>query len=153
MDMLVRLSRQRVCVELKYKKVRCNILVDDERFDLNEDGAKDYGSHDFIKDIMRIEHFIQSGQSTKGHAILLTNDARYWNSPKKANPIDRDFHLIEGRVLHGRLSWAAHAGEGSMKKRKEPIQIRGRYTLNWRDFPSQSSLGCPAFRYLQVEIT
>ncbi len=39
-----------------------------------------------------------------------------------------------------------------MKGYEEPIVLRGRYRLNWRDFPSEHVLGCPSFRYLHVEI-
>jgi hypothetical protein len=101
---------------------------------------------------MRIESFIGDDRNAKGHAILVTNDSSYWTASQKPNPIDPDFHLVQDRVLHGRLTWAPHAGEGSIKGYEEPLVLRGHYRLNWRNFPSQDTLSCPPFRYLHVEI-
>jgi hypothetical protein len=151
-DMLVRFESQIEYVELKYKTVQCDLRVEGERFKLKRGAAKDQGSYSFIKDIMRIESFIGDDRTGRGHAILVTNDSSYWTPSQKANPIDPDFHLIQDRVLHGTLTWAAHAGQGSMKGYEEPLVLRGRYRLNWLDYPSQVKLGCPAFRYLHVEI-
>jgi len=151
-DMLVRIGDHIEYVELKYKTVQCDFRVGSERFRLKRGAAKDQGSYSFIKDIMRIESFIGDDRTAKGHAILVTNDSSYWTASQKLNPIDPDFHLIQDRVLHGRLTWAPHAGEGSKKGYEEPIALRGHYRLNWRDFPSEHILGCPTFRYLHVEI-
>jgi len=139
-------------IELKYKKTKCDVIVNDERFLLKHQGANDQGASDFIKDICRIEAFVDVTSASEGFAILLTNDRSYWRDSFKPTAIDREFKLTEGREIHGTLSWLTSAGSGSLGKREASLHLRGRYRLQWRDYSDLSVLGVKPFKFLCVHI-
>ena len=146
---------QETAVELKYlsRKIECE--YNGEWFALREQGAQDIIRYDFLKDVERIESTVQSPVAKRGFGILLTNDPLYWDRTRsrKANPIDADFHIYDGRVVTGELAWSDSAGEGTTKNRKQPINLSGSYNLDWRDYSEVTGTGSyRRFRYLVVAV-
>ena len=57
LDILVILNGKWIPIELKYTTKRCIKTINDEVYVLKEQGAKDQGCYNYLKDIMRIEEF------------------------------------------------------------------------------------------------
>lgn len=152
-DLRVRNASETLFGELKYKTAAATLEVNGEPFRLKQQGAQDQGKYDFIKDIARLEEFTRGRPAMTGFAILLTNDASYWNERRKADAIDAAFALTEGRELSGTLSWASHASIGSTKGREMPVKLRGRYVAEWRDYAATSLAGRSRFRYLAFRVS
>lgn len=146
---------QKTAIELKYLSRRIESKHNSEMFRLREQGAQDIIRYDFLKDVARVESTVQSSVAKRGFAILLTNDPLYWDRRRlrKANPVDADFHVYDGRVVNGELAWSDSAGEGTTRGRKEPINLIGSYNLRWRDYSEVPGTGnFPQFRYLAVAV-
>lgn len=146
---------QETAIELKYLSRKIESKHNGERFTLKEQGAQDIIRYDFLKDVARVESTVQSSVAKRGFAILLTNDPLYWDRRRlrKANPVDADFHVYDGRVVSGELAWSDSAGEGTTKGRKEPINLISSHSLRWRDYSEVPGTGnFPQFRYLAVGI-
>lgn len=145
------LGRNRFALELKYLCKRLSAQHGDEGFTLRDRGAKDQGRYDVCKDIKRMEDYAnQTGHPTG--VLVLSNDPAYWSKRRRTDANDAGFDLSDTRALSGMLQWAELAGPGTTKTREKALDIRGEYTLTWRDY---SDLGRPAsrFRYLWVPIT
>ena len=151
-DMLARHDSRTTYFELKYKTALTQTTHGTEPFRLKRQGAQDQGKYDFLRDIARIETFVQRDPGSLGFAILLTNDPSYWTSRLKVDSIDAEFELSDQRTLTGTLSWSSTAGAGSIKGREAPISLRGRYRVEWRDYPGPRLPGCQPFRYLCFRI-
>jgi len=130
-------------IELKYKTKRSQYALGEERFDLQNHGAQDFGRYDYLKDIERLEGLISEGFCPFGYAIMLTNDDYYWKG-KGSDTMDAAFRIGDGQTVRGTLQWA-DSGRPWLKGRRENIVLRGTYAFSWRDY---SDLG---FRYLVVE--
>lgn len=150
-DLVVTIKPYTYFIELKYKTSKTVVNHNDELFELKQQGAKDQGSYDFLKDIQRIEQSSHNNKFYKGFAILLSNDPKYWNRNPRKNGIDRQFWLIPNRTLEGRLSWEAHAGKGSITNREDPIELLNQYRVNWISYSNLGSF--EEFKYLVAEIT
>lgn len=151
-DILTRHNGQTTFFELKYKTLAFNLEHDGEFYNLKNQGAQDQGAYDFLRDIARIESLVEAPPNSSGYAIILTNDPRYWTPGLKANPIDADFRLLDGRILSGTLAWAKHAGFGSIKGRESAITLRRDYSIRWLQFSELNSLRKSIFRYLCLHI-
>lgn len=155
LDLLVTLNGIRTAIEMKYLLAGLRASHDGELFDLPQQSANDISRHDVVKDITRVEAIIADGYADFGCVLVLSNDRGYWQPPARADCIDADFRLHEGRVLAGSLAWAPRAGAGTTKGRDTPLQLAGRYTCHWRDY-SRVSLpdsGAAVFRYLLMPAT
>jgi hypothetical protein len=75
--------------------------------------ANDISRHDVIKDITRVEAMVADEFADRGCVLVLTNDRSYWQPSTRADAIDAEFRLHEGRILQGTASWAARAGAGT----------------------------------------
>lgn len=149
LDILVKDQQALICIELKYKTEVYKESVDGEAFDLLYQGAQDIARYDFLKDIQRLEQY---HGMTKGYAIFLTNDRKYWEPSRYLNTIDAEFRIHEGRFLQGSFSWAKRAGEGTIHGRKEKIRLKGKYTLHWEDYSEVDEKPNGKFRYLLIAI-
>lgn len=141
-----------LAVELKYKTRALSVQLGDERFTLKNQSAQDIGRYDFIKDIQRLEQIISSRENIIGYAILLTNDSAYWTRSRVSRPVDADFRLQEGRILHGTLSWGEGASEGTKRTREKSLELGGTYKVHWEDYSRPSTEGYGTFRYLAIEV-
>src|SRR5260370_37035911 len=55
-------------IELKYKTRKLDAVHDGEEFHLANQGAQDIGRYDFVKDVGRLERFVESHANTVGYA-------------------------------------------------------------------------------------
>ena len=118
-------------IELKYPTKTGVIVHEDEEFRLRDQSAQDLGCYGFCLDIPRLEGIVENGRARDGYAILLTNEHLYWNRPNKADGNDADFVLHQDREITGRLSWKLGTSASTLKGRETPIEIRGRYRVQW----------------------
>ena len=139
-------------IELKYLTRSGVIVQGDEEFRLRDQSAQDLGRYGFCLDIARLEGIIQSGKARNGSAVLLTNEPLYWNRPSKPDGNDADFVLYENREITGTLSWGPRTSASTLKGRETPLEIRGRYRAEWREFSDPPGTGYTRFRYLLVSV-
>lgn len=116
---------------------------------MRNQAAQDLGRYDFLKDIARIERYVETHPGSEGYVVLLTNDPTYWKQSKKAHSIDAAFRIHEGRSITGELAWGTEASQGTMKARESAIQIRASYESAWHDF---SHIDQELFRYIEIHI-
>lgn len=132
-------------LELKYKTKFLTTQINNEQFELKNQGAQDIGRYDFLKDISRLETWCDQGRIKIGYAIILTNDHSYWTPPTR-DTVDKEFR-IHNRSISGKLSWGDEASAGTMKSRERPIALRSKHSIEWNDSPH------PDFKYLLLKIT
>jgi len=149
-DLVVRRNGVVHGIELKYLKKQFKFDHPNEIFRLKSHGAPDQRRYDVLKDIQRLERFNELFRGSS-FAIVLTNDPTYWNGGVTGNTIDADFRLNHGRVVNGELSWAKHAGAGSIKGREPTISLAGTYELRWADYSLLPGVA-GAFRHLCIEV-
>ncbi|MFM8331220.1 MAG: hypothetical protein ACKN9T_05985 [Candidatus Methylumidiphilus sp.] len=143
---------QALAVELKYKTRRLLLQHAGEDYILKQQGAQDTGRYDFLADVARLERFVLAGRATAGCAILLTNDRSYWSESARHGTVDEMFRLSEGRVLHGSLAWLEHASAGTKRSREKTIELKGKYTANWKTYSMPHNSPGGEFRYLAWHI-
>ena len=160
MDIWIR--SHRLAVELKYKTKRLVALDDSEVFHLKEQGARNHGRYDFLKDIERVE------SAVSGFAIILTNEPAYWGEHSvRQSSNDYNFRIHEGREVSGELNWRdPEAGAAKSGDRQEPTTLSGSYNLRWKEYsripriPDIPEIGVTSrnqgthrlFRYLVVAV-
>ena len=108
--------------------------------------------YDVIKDVARLEQIVAAGAADAGYAIVLTNDSSYWREWEPAEVADAAFRIHHGRVFTGPAAWGARAGAGTRKGRDRPIDIRGSYTIEWRDYSTVAPTAGGTFRYMVVGV-
>lgn len=95
---------------------------------------------------------MNAGRIAVGYAILLTNDAGYWNRTDRST-VDEMFRLHDNRSLQGGFRWDAATGKGTMKGREEILNLRNSYTVRWADYSQVNGHGPRRFRYLLLPVT
>jgi hypothetical protein len=151
-DILVKEGASTYAIELKYKTKELDIAYKDEEFHLLNQGAYDIGRYDFIKDVVRLERFVESRPNSAGYAIFLTNDDLYWRETKRLTTFDAMFHIHESRVLNGELRWSEATGAGTMKGRENPLVLRGAHPIQWVDYSESDGDGPRKFRYVLLGV-
>ncbi|WP_395736707.1 hypothetical protein [Prosthecobacter sp.] len=138
-DLIVRSGERVVYLELKYKTREARHHYKGELFELKNQGATDQGAYDILKDLCRIENFVGKTPNSEGFVIVVSNDSRYWaQPPSRSKPsIDEQFKLTDNRLFQGTLRWHPSAGQGSIKGREQPIQLRQSYTAHWSDYTQE----------------
>lgn len=154
LDLLVRLSGERIAIELKYLLARFEGVVGGELFDLPNQGAHDISRYDVVKDVVRVERLLAAGLVDSGWVIALSNDSGYWRPGTKKDPVDAMFRLHEGRQLGGVLQWSASAGQGTTRGRDQPLVLQNVYTCGWRNYAAVTSAagGAVQLRHLGLAI-
>ena len=152
LDLLFQSDGIEMAIELKYKTRLGKLFYAGEEYALRNQSAQDIGRHDFIKDIHRLERYLESHNNAVGFAVLLTNDRTYWNESKKSDAVDTEFRVHEGRVLQGGATWGAKASAGTKHKREEPITLHGRYTMKWSNYSSLGNAANEQFRYVLLRV-
>ena len=142
-----------LAVELKYKTRGLSVQIGDEQYRLRDHSAQDIGRYDFMKDIQRLEQVAVAHQNTTGYAILLTNDSAYWVEPANHSTVDANFRIHDGRIVEGVLAWGAKASDGTKKDREQPLELQGKYLLQWVDYSHPSSARYGEFRSMVVKVT
>ncbi len=141
-----------VAIELKYPTRATLANVNGEHFALTNQSAQDLTRYDFLKDVARIERISQTFPGASGFAALLTNDRSYWLPSRRETPVDDAFRLFDGRSISGELAWLEHAGAGTVKRREQPVSIRGTYDLSWRPYSRVGKGTYGEFRYLLIAV-
>jgi hypothetical protein len=129
-------------IEFKYFTRRWSGNVVDEHFELRNHAAADLLRLHFVHDLVRLERY---EYSDPGLAILLSNDPGPWTESTKPTR-DRDFRLHDGRLLQGTLLWA----DGDYVDNAR--ELRGSYTVRWRDYRRLDNTGGGTLRYLALEV-
>jgi len=138
-DVIIRSGDRIVYLELKYKTREARHHHKEELFELKNQGANDQGAYDILKDLGRIEDFVGRTPNSEGFVIVISNDSRYWSQPAlRSKPsIDEEFKLTHNRKIQGTLRWRSSAGQGSIKGRELPIQLRQSYVARWGDYAAE----------------
>lgn len=150
-DLYVKHANKIYLIELKYKTRKFDALYLNEEFHLLNQGAQDIGRYDFIKDIGRIERFVDSQPNSVGFAVLLTNDENYWRESNRST-VDSHFRIHPNRKLTGQLNWGEGTGKGTMKGRESAIILSRSHQIQWQDYSEMPGSGPNTFRYVLVTI-
>lgn len=165
-------------IELKYKTTYPNANKNkkgelyensDEniKFIVRNQGAKNYGCYNYIKDISRIESFKKDNMFKddfeEGYAIFLTNDKNYWkeveNYKQEEPTYDYSMFSIHHKRenVHGKLDWKKHKKDNKGKTLYPLIDIEGSYDFCWnpyynnyKEYNSNEDFG--EFKYLITTI-
>lgn len=122
-------------VELKYLTALWTGAVAGEAFALKNHGAQDIRAYDVVKDIARLERFVDGRPGWNGVFLAITNDPMYWRPVTHGRSTNADaFRIYEGITLNGVRAWGPNTGAGTMKNRTDPISLAGSYPLAWRDY-------------------
>lgn len=152
-DIIVEYEGNAYPIELKYKTLKTEIAVENERYSLKSHGAQDIGKYDFLADIQRIEYLSRRLPAFhQGFAIWLTNDPLYWSRPSRENTIAPAFSLHQGASKQGVMAWAAHAGPGTTKGRTDAIRLTGQYWIQWQEYSRIGSGRNGCFQYAVIRI-
>lgn len=153
LDILVVNHGIKYAIELKYKTLSYDAVVDGEEFSLNNQGAQDIGRYDVLKDIQRLEEMLAAKVADKGFLIFLTNDKSYFSNPNgNKKTVDQNFRLHEGNRVGGKLYWTEEAGKGTIKGREEPINLHGEYEMKWGNYSQIDDSPRGDFRCLLLEV-
>ncbi len=100
-------------------------------------GAQDIRAYDVVKDIQRVEWFVDRQPGWSGVVLVLTNDPSYWSRPGHGRPTNADaFRIYEQHRITGRRAWGPSTGIGTMKGREAAIEVQGDYSCVWSDYSS-----------------
>ncbi|WP_110945521.1 hypothetical protein [Streptomyces avicenniae] len=143
LDLLCIGPTTRTAIEFKYFTTQWTGTAghSPEEYALKSHAATDLARLGFVSDIARLERFGNPNQN--GLALLITNEAGLWTSPKQSNTRDRDFRLHEGRTLTGQLLW----GGGDYPDNTRALCDT--YPLYWQPYSLQDGPR-GEFRYLAV---
>lgn len=146
-------------IELKYKTHKFCGQFNGELFELKTQSACDIGSHNYIKDVWRIEQLSQREDFEKGYAIMITNEPIYWEKPNGEDTTTfRDFRIYDGRILNpgDKLEWRS-SSDGSTnnlldwQKKEGTLSISQSHKIAWNEYsPLNGKYG--RFRYSVLEI-
>ena len=151
-DILIRNGDRAMALELKYLCQRVEYEVNGEPFALKPQGAQDVRRYDVLKDVWRMEQFLEARPSASAAVLALTNDPAYWHGPRSLSTCDAAFALREGRSVTGPLDWAQHTGAGTKRGREAVIDLKGQYRMTWANYSRiDGPFGEFRFLYLPVE--
>lgn len=140
-------------IELKFLKAAWSGVVSHEQFDLPNTGAHDIVRYDVIKDIERLERFVDGRTGSNGLMLCLTNDSLHWREPTgMRTTIAEAFRIHDGSRVHGTRQWDERVGAGTTRGRTSPLTLRGDYSLEWLPYSRVSNGRTGEFRILAVAI-
>ena len=143
---------QHLALELKYLTAAWAGDVDGERFELLSQGAQDIRAYDVVKDIQRVERFVDAQPGWVGAVLVLTNDPGYWSRPGHGRATNAQaFRVYEDQVISGSRAWGPGTGAGTRKGREADLELRGEYRCRWAGYSAlPGHLG--TFRLLAITI-
>ncbi len=150
----------KIGIELKYYTAGFEYFdtKNNEKIILANQGAENLKYYDAWKDVERLEEFVREGFIKKGYSIWLTNmEALYKKEEdhkmKKNKPGYYDFRIWDGREInpHEKMEWGKNLKESTIKGRKEPITITGRYKVKWENY-YESTNKYGKFKYSLLEV-
>lgn len=152
-DILVIMNNRWIPIELKYKTKDCIKEISNEKFNLKKHGAKDINCYLYLKDIQRIEKIKDNVDFfEKGYTILITNEISYTKVPMKKNCFYKEFSLEEGIIKNGKLDWHKDTGVGTKKNVEKPIELKGKYRMEWNNYSIIDNSNSGTFKILINEI-
>ena len=156
-DILVIIKDEWIPIELKYKTKK-GIKEDEnnkgEKIYLKEHGARDVNCYLYLRDIQRIESIKNNINKFKeGYAIFLTNDLGYSKPPRKAECVYKNFALNQGAKRNGKLDWTKNTSAGTKKNCETPIDLRGNYIMDWKDYSKIDDTNTGTFKILINKIS
>lgn len=141
-----------IAIEFKYKTQAWKGTCDGETYALKSHGGSDIGGYDIIKDITRVERFVDGLQGWIGYGIILTNDSGYWNLRTHGRSTNAEaFRVSNDLTLSGKREWGPNTG-GTNKGRERALELRSTYELHWRDYSRISDNAAGNFRALVIPI-
>ncbi len=152
-DVVIRGERKTLAVELKYPCALFETHHSGEIYALKNHSAADYRRYDILKDVLRMERFVQSNERASAAVLVITNDPAIWLGPKSEATDGAAFALREAQVVKGELRWSQYASPGNVRGREAPILLRGSYVLNWKDYARINDQRYGLFRFLYIPIT
>ncbi len=69
------------------------MTINEDKFCLKNHASNDLRCYDILKDIQRLENYVESKQITKGFSIVLTNVKSLWN--KKHRKMKLSMTILE----------------------------------------------------------
>jgi hypothetical protein len=121
-----------LALELKYLTAAWTGEADGEQFELLSQGAQDIRAYDVVKDMQRVEQFVEGKPGWSGAVLVLANDPGYWSRPGHGRATNADaFRIYEDQVVSGRRAWGPGTGAGTRKGREAAIELGGDYTCRW----------------------
>ena len=124
-----------LALELKYLTAAWSGEVDGEQFGLVSQGAQDIRAYDVLKDMQRVEGFVDGHPGWSGMVLVLSNDPSYWSRPGHCRATNADaFRIYEGQVISGSRAWGPGTGAGTMKDREAVIELHSDYRCRWSPY-------------------
>ena len=121
---------------------------------LKEQGAKDQGCYNYLKDIMRIEEFRDKADKfIEGYTIKITGEMSYLRPPIKVNCTYAEFSIDDGSIKTGCMNWSTNTGKGTMRGMEAPIVLTGMYPINWKEYSKVDDTNSGTFMYLVNTVT
>jgi hypothetical protein len=124
-----------LALELKYLTAAWSGEVDGEQYGLVSQGAQDIRAYDVLKDVQRVERFVNGHPGRSGMVLVLSNDPGYWSRPGHGRATNAGaFRIYEGQVISGSRAWGPDTGAGTMRDREAVIELRGDYRCGWSPY-------------------
>lgn len=154
LDILVIFEGKWIPIELKYTTKKCIKTINDEVYVLKEQGAKDQGCYNYLKDIMRIEEFRDKADKfIEGYTIKITGEMSYLRPPIKVNCTYAEFSIDDGSIKTGCMNWSTNTGKGTMRGMEAPIVLTGMYPIHWKEYSKVDDTNSGTFMYLVNTVT
>lgn len=142
-------SKKIMALELKYFCRQLEHDINGEKFKLIYQRAHTNRRYDVMKDIWRMEKFLEKHPATTAGVLVVTNDPAYWEGPSKRDTIDVAFAIKKNRIVKGTLKWKSLK---TKDKRREEIKLHGEYRMNWQDYSKIKDQKYGLFRFLYIPI-
>lgn len=154
--LLIDKNKKWIPIELKYKTKLLETTINEEAFNLKNQGAKDHGCYAYLYDIHRIETLIKKYKDKvdKGYTIFITNDLSYREKPqlKRGKCYYQEFALTDGIIKEKTLNWDSSTPDGTKGMHKDAISLSSKYKIKWNDYSNIESQTHGNFIYLINEI-
>ncbi len=118
-----------------------------QSYALKNHSAHDHRRYDVVKDIVRVEKFVQSHPNANGAVVVLTNDPAYTKPSSGSTANDAAFRIGHGDVLHGPREWGRLPAN---KERQNGLRLGQSYEMKWSEFSTLG--GEPLLWQLVVEV-
>lgn len=139
-DILVIMDNKYYPIEVKYSKK-------------NSSDALNEKCYNYLYDIQKIEEFRDKEPLfEKGYTIFLTNNAFYSKPPTNENKYYAEFSIHEGAIKTGSMNWKSGSAKLKDDNYKNPITLKGNYTMNWKITRKIIDEKASIFMYLVNEI-
>jgi hypothetical protein len=116
----------------KFVKAAWSGVVSGEQFHLPNTGAHDIVPYDVVKQIARLERFVDGRPGSNGLLLCVTKRLPPMaGTGRHAHTIAEAFRIHHGSRVHDTRQWDARAGVGTSRGRTAPLPLRGDYNLEW----------------------